>query len=105
MRFRLGTSPPRGTVGCATFPFRVGFRLLSRPPRRDDSLREGFDFGFPCLRACVLLQLAFIVSPPRHANDAREGLDGGWSCHSAFSSRPPLHWRYAAGFDGWFAFL
>ena len=36
MRFWLGTPPPRGTVGCATFPFRVGFRLLSRPPRRDD---------------------------------------------------------------------
>ena len=52
------------TVGCATFPFRVGFRLLSRPPCHDGSLREGFDFGFPCLRACVLLQLAFIVSPP-----------------------------------------
>ena len=60
MRFWLGTSPPRGTVGCATFPFRVVFRLLSRPPRHDDSLREGFDLGFPCLRACVLLQLAFL---------------------------------------------
>ena len=67
MRFRLGTPPPRGTVGCATFLFRVGFRLLSRSPRRDDSLREGFDFGFPCLRACVLLQFAFIrlAPPPR----------------------------------------
>ena len=34
----FGYEPPpsRGTVGCATFPFRVGFRLLSRPPRRDD---------------------------------------------------------------------
>ena len=64
MRFRLGTSPPRGTVGCATFPFRVGFRLLSRPPRHDGSLREGFDFGFPCLRACVLLQFAFLRIAP-----------------------------------------
>ena len=24
--------PPRGTVGCATFPFRVGFRLFVSPP-------------------------------------------------------------------------
>ena len=65
MRFRLGTSPPRGTVGCATFPFWVGLRLLSRPPRHDGSLREGFDFGFPCLRACVLLQFAFLrLAPP-----------------------------------------
>ena len=65
MRFRLGTSPPRGTVGCATFPFRVGFRLLSRPPCHDDSLPEGFDFGFPCLLACVLLQFAFLrLAPP-----------------------------------------
>ena len=92
MRFRLGTSPPRGTVGCATFPFCVGFRLWSRPPRTDNSLREGFDFGFPSLRACVLLQFAFPrLASPRHADDAQEGFDGGWSCHSAFSSRPPRH--------------
>ena len=31
--FSARHSPPRrGTVGCATFTFRVGFRLLSRPP-------------------------------------------------------------------------
>ena len=30
--FSASHFPPRGTVGCATFPFRVGFRLLSRPP-------------------------------------------------------------------------
>ena len=94
-RFRLGTSPPRGTAACATFPFRVGFRLLSRPTRHDGSLREGFDFGFPCLRACVLLQFVFFrLAPPRHADDTREGFDGGWSCHSALSSRPP---RYTGG--------
>ena len=67
MRYQLGTSPPRGTVGCATFPFRVGFRLLSHPPLHDGSLREGYDFGFPCLRAFVLLQFAFLrlAPPPR----------------------------------------
>ena len=65
MRFRLGTSTPRGTVGCATLPFRVGFRLLLRPPRPDGSMREWFDFGFPRLRACVLLQFAFLrLAPP-----------------------------------------
>ena len=65
MRFRLGTPPPRGTVGCATFPFRVDFRLCLAPPRHDCSLREGFDFGFPCLRVCVLLQFAFLrLAPP-----------------------------------------
>ena len=90
MRFRLGTSPPRGTVGCATFPFRVGFRLLSRPPRHDGSLREGFDFGFPCLRAWVLLQFDFLhLAPPRNADGAREGFDGGLSCHNAFFVSPP----------------
>ena len=84
MRFRLGTSAPRGTVGCATFSFRVSFRLLSRSPRSDGSLREVSDFGFPCL-----LQFAFLrLAPPRHAAVTREGFDGGRSCHSAFSSRP-----------------
>ena len=61
-------------VGWATFPFRVGFRLFVSPPRRDGSLREGFDVGFPCLSACVLLKLAFL------------------------RLAPPPHWRYAAGF-------
>ena len=35
VRFQLliGTFPPRGTAGCATFPFRVSFHLSSsRPP-------------------------------------------------------------------------
>ena len=54
MRFRLGTPPPRGIVAYATFPFRVGFRLLSRPPCHDGCLREGFDLGFPCLRPVLM---------------------------------------------------
>ena len=58
------TSPPRGTVGCATFPFRVGFHPFVSHPRRDGSLREGFDVGFPCLRACVLFHFAFFRLPP-----------------------------------------
>ena len=64
-RFRLGTSPRHGTVGYATFPFRVGFRLLSRSPRHDGSLLEGFHYGFSCLRDCVLLQFTFLrFAPP-----------------------------------------
>ena len=75
IRFQLGASPPRGTVGCATFPFCVGFRLFVSPPRHDDGLREGFDVGFPCRSACVLLQLTFLRLAP-----------------------PPPRWRFAGGF-------
>ena len=90
MRFRLGTSPPCGTVGCATFPFRVGFRLLSRPPCHDDSLREGFDFGFPCLRACVLLQFAFLrLVPPATPTIRGRVLTVVGLAIAPFSSRTP----------------
>ena len=99
MRFRLGTSPPRGTVGCATFPFCVGFRLLSLPPRHDGSLREGFDFGFPCLRACVLVQFAFL----RLASPATPTIRGGVltvvglaiaPCRLAPPATPVVHGRF-----------
>ena len=91
-RFRLGTSPPRGTVGCATFPFCVGFRLLSRRPRHDGSLRESFDFGFPCLRACVFLQFAFLrlASPAAPTIRGRDLTVVGLAI-APFSSRPPRH--------------
>ena len=90
MRFRLGISPPRGTVGCATFPFRVGFRLLSRPTRHDGSLREGFDFGFPCLRASVLLQFAFLgLAPPATPTIRGRVLTFVGLAIAPFSSRPP----------------
>ena len=93
MRFRLGTSLPRGTVGCATFPFRVGFRLLSRPPPgHDGSLREGFDFCFLYLRACVLLQFALLRLAP-HATPTARGriLTVIGLAKALFSSRPPRH--------------
>ena len=89
MRYQLGTSPPRGTVGCATFPFRFGFRLFVSPPRHDVA----------CGRVSMLVSLVlapvfsftspFFVSPPGHADGTWEGFDGGLSCHSAFLSRPP----------------
>ena len=79
-------------MGCATFPFRVGFRLLSRPPCHDDSLREGFDFGFPCLRACVLLQFAFLrLDPPATPTVRGRVLTMVGIAIAPFSSRPPRH--------------
>ena len=91
MRFRLGTSPPRGTVGCATFPFRVGFRFCLAPPAT----------MVACGRVLTLVSLVFapvfylnsplFVSPPRHADHAREGYDGGSSCRSAFFRLAPRH--------------
>ena len=89
MHFRLGTYPPRGAVGCATFPFRVGFRLLSRPSRHDGSVREGFDFDFPCLRACVLLQFAFLrLAPPATLTVRGKVLTVVCLAIAPFSSRP-----------------
>ena len=75
-------------MGCATFPFHVGFRLLSRPPRHDDSLREGFDFGFPC--ACVLLQFDFIrLAPPATPTMRGRVMTVVGLAIAPFSSRPP----------------
>ena len=83
-RFRLGTAPPRGTAGCATFPFRGSFRLCSsRPPRHAGGLREGFDAVFPYHVAGVFLQSPFFVSPPRHAGGPREFFYGGLPYHGA----------------------
>ena len=56
IRFQLGTSPSRGTVGCATLPFRVGFHISSfHPPRHAGDPWEGFDVGFPYHTACLSL--------------------------------------------------
>ena len=81
-------------------PFRFVLVFTVSPPRHDGDLRKGFDVGFPCHSACVLLQFAFLrLAPPRHAGVTREGFDGGLSCHSAFFvSRPPPRWRFARGF-------
>ena len=65
--------PPRGTVGCATFPFRVGFRLFVSPPVTMAAcgrvlatlvslvIAPAFSFNSP-----------FFVSPPHHAGGTRE---------------------------------
>ena len=83
---RQALPPPRGTVGSATFPFRVGFRLSSsRPlPRHAGGPREGFDVGFTYHSACVFLQSLFVLSPPpRHAGGPRESFDGRMPYHIA----------------------
>ena len=89
----FGSAPPllAGLWVVPPFHFVLGFAFCLARPCHDGSLGERFDFGFPCLRACVLLQFAFLrLAPPRHADDAREGFDGGWSCHGAFFvSHPP----------------
>ena len=107
VRFRLGTSPPRGTVGCATFPFRVGFRLSSRPPRHDGSVREGFDFGFLFLSACGLLQDAFLgLAPPSTLTIRGRVLTVVCLAMAPLSSRPPRHTGGTGQvFDEWFALL
>ena len=64
VRFQLGTSPPPGTAGCATFPFRVGFRVSLSRPRHAAGLRKGCDVGFPDHGACGSLQSPCFPSPP-----------------------------------------
>ena len=105
MRFRLATFPLAGLWVVPPFHFVLVFAPCLAPPAT----------MVACGRVLTLVSLVFapvfyfnsllFVSPPRHADDAREGYDGGWSCHSAFFVSPPPHWRYAAGFDGWFAFF
>ena len=95
-------SPLAGLWVVPPFHFVLVFAFCLPPPRHCGSLREGFDHVFSCLRACVLLQFAFLrLVPPRHADDTREGFDGGWSCHSAFFVSPPRHtggtWQVLTG--------
>ena len=77
-------------MGCATFPFRVGFRLFVSLPRHYGSLRKGFDVGFPCLSACVLLQFAFLrPAPPTTLTVRGRVLTVVCLTIAPFSSRPP----------------
>ena len=106
--------PPRGTVGCATFPFRVGFRLFVSPPVTMAAcgrvlatlvslvIAPAFSFNSPFFVSppppatltvrgkffyCGLIYpSAFFVSPPRHAGGTREVFDGVLPYCSAFRS-------------------
>ena len=89
MRFRLGTSP-LWVVPPFLFVLVFAFRLA--PPRHDGSLREGFDFGFPCLRACVPLQFTFLrLAPPATPTIRGRVLPVVGRAIAPFSSRPPRH--------------
>ena len=104
MRFRLGTPPSRDCGLCHLSISCWSFFLA--PPATIVSLREGFDFGFLCLRACVLHQFVFLrLAPPVTPTIRGRVLTVVGLAVAPFSSGPPPHWRYAADFDGWFAFL
>ena len=72
------------------FHFRFGFRLFVSPPRHDGGLREGFDVGFPCPSAWVLLQFAFLrLAPPATLAVRGRFLTVLCLIIAPFSSRPP----------------
>ena len=74
MRFQLGTSAPRGNVGCATFPFRAGVRLLVSPP------------ATLAVRGRILTLVSLVIAP-------------AFSFNRRSSSRPPPpRWRSAGVF-------
>ena len=104
MRFRLGTSP-LWVVPPFLFVLVFAFRLA--PPRHDGSLREGFDFGFARVSACVLLQFAFIRLAPSATLTVRgRVLTAVCLAIAPFSSRSPHHTGGTRQvFDGWFALL
>ena len=87
--FGWAPPPPRGTVGCATFPFCVGFRLLSAPPATMVACGRVLTLGSLVFAPVFYFNSPLFVSPPRHADDARDRYDGGWSCHSALFVSPP----------------
>ena len=71
----FGLAPPlAGLWVVPPFLFVLVFASCLAPPRHDGSLREGFDFGFPCLSACVLRQFAFLRLAPPATLTVRERL-------------------------------
>ena len=73
------------SISCWFSPFPLA-------SRHDGGLRGGFDVGFPCHSALVLLQFVFLrVSPARHAACSREVFDGGSLIIAPSLYRPPHH--------------
>ena len=94
MRFHLGTSLPSWDCGLCHPSISCWFSPLVSPPPpvHDGSLRVGFDFGFPCLRACVLLHFAFLrLAPPATPTIRGRVLTVVGLAVAPFSSRPPRH--------------
>ena len=86
LRFKLRTSPPRVTMDRATFPFRVGFRLLVSPPLPAMMAGCGkvLTLVLPCHSACIFLVSPFFLSPPfRYAGDSWEVSDCCLPCYGA----------------------
>ena len=81
--------PPLAGLRLRHISFSCWFSPFVSSPRHDGSLREGFDVGFPCLRACVL-QFAFLRLPPPATVTVRgRVLTVVRLAIAPFSSRPP----------------
>ena len=83
MRFQLGTPAPRGTVSCATFPFRVGFRRFVSPPATMAVRGRVFTLVSRVVAPVFSFSRISLSRPPRHAGDPWEGFDAGLPYHSA----------------------
>ena len=91
-RCELGTSPPRGTVGCTTFPFRGGFRFFVSPPAMMPVRGRVLTLVF------LVIAPAFFINrfsssrpPPHHAGGPREVFDGGLPIIAPFFVSTPSH--------------
>ena len=82
MCFQLGTSPPSRNCGLCHISLSCWFSPFVSSPRHDGSLREGFDVGFPCLRACVLHFAFFRLAPPATLAVRGRFLTGGLPYYS-----------------------
>ena len=85
--------PPSRNCGLCHLSISCWFSPFVWPPsHHDPSLREGFDFGFPCFRACVLLQFAFLrLAAPTTPTIRGRVLTAVSLAIAPFSSRPPCH--------------
>ena len=88
MCFQLGTSPPSRDCGLCHMSLSCWFSPFVSTPRHDCSLREGFDVGFPCLRACVF-NSPFFVFPPATLTVRGRVLPVVCLAIAPFSSPPP----------------
>ena len=102
IRFQLGTSPPRGTVGCATFPFDVGFRLFVSPPATMVACGRVLTLVSLVIAPAFSFNSLFFVSPPPVTLAIRgRFLTVIFLIMSLFSSRPSLNaGGTREGFDG-----
>ena len=92
MRFQLGTPPPRGTVGCATLPFRVIFRHFAAYPATMVACGKVFTLVSLVIPPAFSFNSHFFVSPPPATLVVRGRLFTVVCLIIApSSSRPPRH--------------